>query len=59
MNFDILDLITNCVFWVFIAIWFSFFVDDGIPKIIGIVAVCLELVIALVGKYITIQRLME
>ena len=56
MNFDIIDLIASCIFWVFMTVWFAFFVDDTVMKM---TAVCLELVIALVGKYITIQRLME
>lgn len=59
MNFDILDLIVNCTFWVFITVWFSFFAEDTVFKIIAIASVCITLVTSLVGKYMVCRRLEE
>ena len=57
MNFDILDLIVNCTFWVFVTIWFSFFAEDSVFKILAMVCVCITLVTSLVGKYMVQKRL--
>lgn len=57
MNFDIIDLIASCIFWVFMTVWFAFFVDDTVMKIVGMTAVCFELVNCLAGRYIAFRRL--
>lgn len=52
MNFDIIDLVINCVFWIFITVWVNFFAEDLVFKIFGTACICIVLVISLVGKYL-------
>lgn len=59
MNMDIIDLVITCVFWVFLTVWVSFFAVDFVCKIIGTAAICIVLVISLVGKYLVKMELAD
>lgn len=59
MNSDIIDLVINCVFWVYVTVFVSFFTEDLVSKIIGTVCICIILVTLLVGKFLVKRELAD